>query len=124
MKTDNALDELFRQSDVLSLHCPATPETNGVVNRRTLAMMKDGAILLNTARRSLVVEQDVAQALESGKLYACAVDVVDQEPILRSNPLLNAKNCILTPHIAWASTEARTRLMKIIEGQIEEFLRK
>ena len=116
------LDELFRQSDVLSLHCPATPETNGVVNRRTLAMMKDGAILLNTARGSLVVEQDVAQALESGKLYACAVDVVDQEPILRSNPLLNAKNCILTPHIAWAPFETRKRLLQVTTENLRAFL--
>ena len=85
-------------------------------------MMKDGAILLNTARGSLVVEQDVAQALESGKLYACAVDVVDQEPILRSNPLLNAKNCILTPHIAWAPFETRKRLLQVTTENLRAFL--
>ena len=85
-------------------------------------MMKDGAILLNTARGSLIVEQDVAQALESGKLYACAVDVVDQEPIPRSNPLLNAKNCILTPHIAWAPFETRKRLLQVTTENLRAFL--
>lgn len=117
-----SLEELFRRSDVLSLHCPATEETRGIVNAGTLALMKDGAILLNTARGALCVPQDVADALGSGKLYACAMDVAEREPIARSNPLLSAKNCILTPHIAWAPLETRQRLLHIAAENLRAFL--
>lgn len=117
-----ALDELFRQSDVLSLHCPATAETRGIVNTRTISTMKDGAILINTARGALCVARDVADALESGKLYACAMDVAEREPISRSNPLLEAKNCILTPHIAWAPLETRERLLRIATENLRAFI--
>lgn len=105
------LPELLSQSDVVSLHCPLFPETQGVINRDTIRQMKDGAILLNTSRGGLVVEQDLAGALKSGKLSAAAVDVVSREPILAGNPLLSAPNCIITPHIAWAARECRQRII-------------
>ena len=115
------LPQLLAQSDVVSLHCPQFAETSGMICKDTLAQMKDGALLLNTSRGGLVVEQDVADALASGKLAGYAADVVAVEPILATNPLLTAPNCLLTPHIAWASTEARTRLMAILEDNIRAF---
>lgn len=116
------LDTLLAQSDVISLHCPLTPQTQGIINATTIAQMKDGAILINTARGPLVVEADLAQALNSGKLAAAAVDVVSREPIAGDNPLLQAKNCIITPHIAWASKESRARLMDIAVENLAAFL--
>lgn len=105
------LDTLFRESDVITLHCPLFPETEGIINKDTIAKMKDGVILLNNSRGPMIVEQDVADALNYGKIAAAAVDVVSTEPIRGDNPLLQAKNCLITPHISWASTECRQRIM-------------
>ena len=117
-----SLDELLVASDVISLHCPLFPETAGLVNRETIARMKDGVILLNSSRGGLVVEEDLAQALDSGKVYAAAVDVVSTEPIRGNNPLLGAKNCLITPHIAWAPLESRQRIMETAAENIRSFL--
>ncbi len=117
------LDELLAQSDVISLHCPLFDSTKGIINRDTIAKMKDGTMLLNTSRGPLIVEEDLAEALNRGKLVA-AVDVVSQEPIKADNPLLKAKNIIITPHIAWAPIESRKRLMDIAAGNLERFLAK
>ena len=117
-----SLDGLFAESDVLSLHCPATPETRGIINAATIARMKDGAILLNTARGTLCVAQAVADALARGKLRAYAADVAEREPISRNDPLLAAKNCILTPHIAWAPRETRQRLLRLAAENLRAFL--
>ena len=116
------LEELLRRSDVVSLHCPLFPETKGMINKDSIALMKDGAILLNNSRGPLIVEQDVADALNSGKLYAAGVDVVDAEPMDPASPLLQAKNCIITPHISWAPLEARSRLMDIAVANLKAFL--
>lgn len=115
------LEELYARSDVISLHCPQFPETTGMINAKSIARMKDGVILLNTSRGGLLVEEDVAEALRSGKIYAAAVDVVSREPILSTNPLLSAPNCLITPHIAWAPKEARQRLMAIAEENLRAF---
>ena len=117
-----SLDELYAGSDVISLHCPLSADNAGMIGRAALDTMKDGAILLNTARGGLLDEQAVADALVSGKLRAAAVDVVSEEPIRPDNPLLHAPNCILTPHIAWAPMESRLRLMAILEQNIQHFL--
>ena len=117
-----SLEELLERSDVVSLHCPLFPETKGVINRDSIAKMKDGAILLNTSRGPLLVEQDVADALNSGKLRAAAIDVAEVEPIPAESPLLTAENCVITPHIAWAPLEARQRLMDIAVGNLRGFL--
>lgn len=116
------LDTLLVQSDVVSLHCPLLPETNQLIRQETLDKMKDGAILLNTSRGALLDEEAVARALVSGKLRAAALDVVSQEPILPSNPLLHAPNCILTPHMAWAPVESRQRLMDCVVDNLRSFL--
>lgn len=116
------LDELLEQSDVISLHCPLFPSTEGMINKDTIAKMKDGVILINTSRGPLVVEQDLADALNSGKVFAAAVDVVSTEPIRINNPLLNAKNCLITPHIAWAPKESRQRLMNIAVDNLKAFV--
>lgn len=118
-----ALDELMRRSDVISLHCPLTNETQGIIGARAIARMKDGVILINTARGPLVVEDDLAAALRSGKVAYAAVDVVSSEPIRPDNPLLRAPNCIITPHIAWAPLESRRRLMDIAVENLRAFLR-
>lgn len=104
--------ELFEKSDVIALHCPLFPDTQGLINRDTIAKMKDGVILLNSSRGALVVDEDLAEALNSGKVYAAGLDVVSQEPISMDNPLLSAPNCIITPHIAWAAKESRARLLE------------
>ena len=117
------LDELLAQSDVISLHCPLFESTKGIINKNTIAKMKDKAMLLNTSRGPLIVEEDLAEALNCGKL-AAAVDVVSQEPIKADNPLLKAKNIIITPHIAWAPIESRKRLMDIAIDNLEKFLAK
>ncbi len=117
-----SLDELFRQSDVLSLHCAATDETRGVVNSGTLSAMKPGAILINTARGSLVVSADLAAALNAGTLYAAGMDVVDGEPIRADDPLLFAKNCLITPHVAWMPLDTRKQLVETAAQNLEAFL--
>ena len=116
------LDELLAESDVVSLHCNLTPENTGLINAGTIAKMKDGAILLNNARGQLINERDVADALNSGKLAAAGLDVVSTEPIRADNPLLTAKNCILTPHISWAPQESRQRIMDVTAENIRAFL--
>ncbi len=116
------LDTLLARSDVISLHCPLTPENTGLICKDTIAKMKDGAILLNTARGALLNEQDVKDALISGKLRGAAVDVVTQEPILASNPLLTAPNCIITPHMAWAPIESRQRIIDCTVASMQAFL--
>jgi len=116
------LDELLARSDVVSLHCNLTPENTGLINRETIAKMKDGAMLVNTARGPLVVERDVADALKSGKLAGFAADVVSTEPIRPDNPLLGAPNCILTPHMAWGARESRQRIMDTTVSNIKAFL--
>ncbi len=116
------LEELLRRSDVVSLHCPLFPETRGLINRETIAQMKDGSILLNNSRGPLIVERDVADALNSGKLYAAGVDVADTEPLPAESPLLTAKNCVITPHISWAPLEARRRLMRMAAENLGAFL--
>ena len=115
-------DTLLARSDVISLHCPLFPETERLINRESIARMKDGAILLNNSRGGLIDEQAVADALNSGKLYAAAVDVVTREPIVGSNPLLTAKNCLITPHISWAATACRQRIVDITAENIRAFL--
>ena len=116
------LDELLARSDVISLHCPAFPETVNIINKDTIARMKDGVMLINNSRGALVVEQDLADALNSGKVAAAAVDVVRGEPISEDNPLLHAKNCLITPHISWAPKESRQRIIDCTEANIRAFL--
>ena len=116
------LDTLYRQSDVISLHCNLTPENTRMINKDSIAKMKDGVILINNARGQLIDEQDVADALNSGKLAAAGLDVVYTEPIREDNPLLKAKNCIITPHISWAPKESRQRIMDVTAENIRAFL--
>jgi glycerate dehydrogenase len=116
------LDELFSRADVISLHCPLSAETAGLVNRERLRLVKPSAFLLNTARGALVVEEDLAEALNAGRLAGAAVDVVSREPIRPDNPLLAARNCLITPHIAWATREARRRLLEAAVANVASFL--
>lgn len=115
------LDTLLASSDIVSLHCPLFPETRGIIINEKIAKMKDGAILLNTSRGPLIVEEDVANALNSDKLYYYATDVASREPIRSDNPLLTAKNCIITPHIAWAAKETRERLVGIVYENLKAY---
>ena len=117
-----ALDQLLAESDVITLHCPLTPDTQRIINADTIARMKQGAILINTGRGPLIDEVAVAEALNSGKLRAAGFDVLAVEPALHDNPLLSARNAFITPHIAWATYEARVRLMNIMVQNIEAFL--
>ena len=117
-----SLQELLRRSDIISLHCPQTAENLQMINARTLAMMKPGAILLNTARGGLIDEAAVAEALKCGHLAWYGADVVSREPIAADNPLLRAPNCYLTPHIAWAPTQTRQRLHQIAAENLRAFL--
>jgi glycerate dehydrogenase len=116
------VDEILSQSDVISLHCPLTPETKGIINATSIGRMKSTAILVNTSRGSLVVETDLATALNRGQIAAAAVDVLSTEPPAPDNPLLAAKNCVVTPHHAWATLAARQRLMKTTADNIVAFL--
>ena len=116
-----ALDELFATSDVVSLHCPLVPATQGLVNAGRLGMMKPTAILINTARGPVVDEQALADALNSGVIYAAGIDVLCEEPPRGDSPLMKARNCFVTPHIAWATIEARTRLLDICEANLRAF---
>ena len=116
------LDTLLKTADVISLHCPLTPETAGIINEKAIAKMKDGAMLINTARGPLVDENAICRALESGKLSGFAADVVTQEPIPADSPLMGAPNCILTPHMAWAPKDSRQRIMTCVEKNIDAFL--
>ncbi|MDE7262412.1 MAG: D-2-hydroxyacid dehydrogenase [Oscillospiraceae bacterium] len=115
------LEELLYRSDVVSLHCPMTPQTERLINRDAIAKMKDGAILINNSRGQLLSEQDVADALASGKLAAAAVDVAETEPVPAGSPLLTAPNCIITPHISWAAQETRQRLLDIAVENLRAF---
>ena len=115
------LEELFEESDVVSLHLPHTGATEGLVNRKLLELMKPSAFFINTARGGLVKEEDLAEALNYGKIAGAAVDVVSKEPIEPSNPLLGARNCIITPHIAWATLGARKRLMQTAVHNLRAF---
>ena len=116
------LDQLFSTCDVVSLHCPLTPSTKEMVNAKRLNLMKPNAILINTGRGPLVNEQDLADALNEGRIMAAGIDVLSIEPAVRTNPLLSARNSFITPHIAWATKEARTRLMQIAVSNLKEFL--
>ena len=115
------LDELFAQSDVVSLHCPLTPDTKEMVNAARLQTMKPSAILINTGRGPLVNEQDLADALNGGRIAAAGLDVLSVEPSVTGNPLLGARNCFITPHIAWATKEARVRLMDIAVNNLKSY---
>lgn len=115
------LDELFAQSDVVSLHCPLTPDTKEMVNAARLQTMKPSAILINTGRGPLVNEQDLADALNEGRIAAAGLDVLSVEPSVTGNPLLGARNCFITPHIAWATKEARIRLMDIAVSNLKSY---
>ena len=114
-------DTLYRESDVIFLHCPLFPETEKMINRETIAKMKDGVIIINDSRGALIDEQALAEALNSGKVYAAGLDVVSTEPVQDDNPLLHAKNTIITPHIAWAAKEARQRILDITADNIRAF---
>lgn len=116
------LDELLAASDVICLHCPLFPETQGIINKGTIAKMKDGVIIINNSRGPLIAEEDLAEALNSGKVYAAGLDVVSTEPIQGNNPLLKAKNCFITPHISWAAKESRQRLMDVAVDNLRRFL--
>lgn len=116
------LDTLLRQSDIVSLHCPLFPETEGLINAEAIEKMKNGAILLNTSRGPVIDETAVANALHTGKLRGAAMDVVSEEPINPNNPLLTAPNCILTPHMAWAPVETRQRILHTTIQSINGFL--
>ena len=116
------LDELFRECDIISLHCPLTPETQGIINRETLARMKDGVFLLNTSRGPLVDEAALADALAGGKVAGAGLDVLAVEPPLVDNPLMARPNCLITPHIAWAPKESRQRLMDVAVANLKAWL--
>ena len=116
------LDTLLAESDVICLHCPLFPDTEGIINKDTIAKMKDGVIIINNSRGQLVVEQDLADALNSGKVYAAGLHVVATEPNKPETPLLGAKDCIITPHISWAAKEARQRIMDITADNIKAYM--
>ena len=116
------LETLLAESDIISLHCPLFPETEGIINQGTIAKMKDGVIILNNGRGPLIVEQDLADALNSGKVAFAGLDVVSTEPIRADNPLLKAKNCIITPHMSWGSQGSRQRIMDCTVNNIRAFL--
>ena len=116
------LETLFRESDVVSLHCPLTAETRGLVGEHLLSLMKPTAFLINTARGGLLEEQALADALNQGRLAGAGLDVLTQEPPPPDHPLLQAKNCVITPHVAWATREARARLIQTVADNLKCFL--
>jgi len=116
------LEELLKQSDIISLHCPLLPSTEGILREETISQMKDGVIIINTSRGGLINEADLRSALVSGKVRAAAVDVVSVEPIKADNPLLGLDNCLITPHIAWAAKESRARLMSVAVDNLSAFV--
>ena len=116
------LDTLFREADFIFLHCPLTPETEGIIRADSIAQMKDGVIIVNNGRGQLIVEEDLAAALARGKVGGAAVDVASSEPIRADNPLLHAPNCIITPHISWATKEARVRIMQMTADNVRAFM--
>jgi len=115
-------EELFAQSDVLTLHCPLTPETKEVINAKNIALMKSSAFLINTARGPLVNEAELAEALNSERIAGACLDVLSTEPPRANNPLIAAKNCLITPHIAWATKEARSRLIAVATSNVKAFI--
>ena len=117
-----SMDELLKSSDVISLNCPLVPETRNLICKDTIARMKDGVIIINTSRGPVVNEKDLSEALKSGKVYAAGIDVASQEPINSDSPLLGLDNCFITPHIAWATYEARVRLIDIAAGNVRAFI--
>lgn len=117
-----SLDQLYEQADVIFLHCPLTSKTKEMINRTAFEKMKDGVILINNSRGGLINDQDLAAALESGKVYGAGLDVTNPEPIKDDNPLLGLPNCFITPHISWASQEARSRIIEITAANIEGFI--
>ncbi len=116
-------DELFQKSDVISLHCPLTEKTRGIICKESIGIMKKGVLIINTARGELIVEEDLAQALNNGQIAGAAVDVISAEPMKKDNPLLSAKNCIITPHVAWATKASRERLMQTAVENLKSFLK-
>jgi glycerate dehydrogenase len=116
------LNDLLKESDVVSVHCPLFPETQGIINKDSLKLMKRTAFFLNTSRGPLMVDQDLADALNQGIIAGAGIDVLSVEPPSADNPLFKAKNCLITPHIAWATKEARSRLMGIAENNLSSFL--
>lgn len=114
--------QLLEQSDFVSIHCPLVPETTGLINRNSLQLMKKSAFLLNTSRGPIIVEEDLAHALNNDLIAGAGIDVLTVEPPTRNNPLFNAKNCIITPHIAWATIESRSRLMEIAVKNLDSFI--
>ena len=117
-----SLEELLRRADVISLHCPLFPETREIINADSIAKMKDGVIIINNSRGGLVNDRALADGLNSGKVYAAGLDVVSGEPIAEDNPLLSARNCLITPHISWLPRESRGRIISCTEGNIAAFL--
>ncbi len=120
--TNVELDYLFKNADIISLHCPLTEESKNLINKETIGKMKKNAIIINTSRGPVINEHDLAEALNNGRIQAAGVDVVSFEPIKEDNPLLKAKNCIITPHIAWSAKESRQRLMGIAINNLRQYM--
>lgn len=120
--TDVTFEELLSRSDVISLHCPLSESTRGIINKDSISKAKDGVLLINTARGALIVEEDLKSALENGKVAGAALDVLSVEPPRQGNVLIGVKNCIITPHIAWAPRESRGRLMEIAANNLEAWI--
>ena len=116
------LDTLLKKSDIIALHCPLFPETENMINKKTISKMKDGVIIINNSRGGLVVDEDLAEALNCGKVYAAGLDAIREEPIAMDNPLLSAKNCFITPHISWAAIECRQRLIDYSLDNLKDYV--